>query len=128
MDQCVDSSFIYSIFWSIILVLAIAKLRSDNYMRPFLMELYSPPILLAFIIAMVFTYFFYESLPETERQTIGTLFSRLTNIIQKFICTFHTTFNILGLILPFITIYTFLEKNHPQIIRSAKNRIKDLFM
>lgn len=125
--ECIDSSFIYSIIWSMILILVIAKLRSDNYIRSFLMELYSPPILLAVIIAGIFTYFLYEPLPEPERQTISTLFNRLANIIQNFTCTFQTAFDVLSVTLPLITIYVFLDKNHPQIIRSIKNRIKDLF-
>lgn len=125
--ECIDSSFAYSIIWSALLVSAVAKLRSDNYMKPFLMELYSPPILLAAVIAGLATYFFYEPLPVPERQTISTLLARPTHFMQSLVCNFQTTFNVLGLILPFIAIYTFLDRHHPEVIQAAKDKINDLF-
>lgn len=125
--NCVDPYFGLSMIWSAIFVSLIAKLRSDNYMRPFLMELASPPILMAAVIAIVFTYFFYEPLPAPERQTIGTLLNRPAHMLQSLICNFQITFNVLGIVLPIITIYTFLDKNHPEVIQRLKEKVSERF-
>ena len=112
--------------WSGLLLLTIAKLRSDNYVKSFLVELYSPPIAMALVIALVFTYFLYEPLSTPERQTIATLINRPIYFMQSLICNFQTTFNVLGIILPFITIYTFIDTHHPEVIRALKEKISDL--
>jgi hypothetical protein len=109
------------------MVSLIAKLRSDNYMKPFLMEISNPPVLIAFIISLVFTYFLYEPLLAPERQTIATLLSKPAHIMQSLVCNFQITFNVLGIILPFITIYTFFDKHHPEVIRALKDKVNEFF-
>ncbi|CDT83651.1 membrane hypothetical protein [Vibrio coralliirubri] len=125
--ECVDTSFISSLIVPSVLILLIAKLRSDNHLRPFLTELYSPPILLSGILAIIFTFFFYEPLPAPETKTIGGLFSRPVHFIESLTCSFITMFNILSYILPVVTIYTFLENNNPELISSMKSKIRELF-
>lgn len=125
--ECVDPYFGLSMIWAAIFISLIAKLRSDNYMRPFLMELASPPILMAAVLAIAFTYFFYEPLPAPERQAISTFLNKPAHMLQSLICNFQVTFNILGVVLPIITIYTFLDKNHPEVVQGLKEKINELF-
>jgi hypothetical protein len=113
--------------WSALLVLIIAKLRSDNYMKPFLIELCSPPILLAFVISFLATCFFYEPLPLPERQTVTTLLARPTRFMQSLFCNFQIMLNILGLILPCVAIYSFVNRYHPEVMQAVKDKVNNFF-
>lgn len=125
--ECVDSTFTVSMMWSALFIFLIAKLRSDNHVKPLLMEMASPPILIALALALIVTYFFYEPLPSSERQTLSTLILRPMHLFQSLFCNFQTTFNVLSTILPFIALYSYTDKNHPEIIRAFKNKIRDFF-
>lgn len=96
-------------------------------MKPFLVELYSPPLLLAAVIAGIFTYLFYEPLPVPEEVGLAALVGRPAHFLQSLTCNFQTTFNVLGIILPFVTVYSFLDRHHPEVIRTAKDKINDIF-
>ncbi|MEG3755320.1 hypothetical protein [Psychromonas arctica] len=121
--QCIDSSFITSMIWSFFLVLAIAQLRCDGHIKSFLQELYGPPILMALVISGIFMFFTYESLPLPKTQTIGTLLNRPAHFIESLMCNFNTVFNVLGIILPFITIYSFLKEHYPDVLKDIKEKL-----
>ncbi|EMV9318937.1 TPA: hypothetical protein GRI57_23605 [Vibrio parahaemolyticus] len=121
--ECIDSSFVYSMCWSGILILLIAKINSKEHIKPFLNELYSPPILMAFVIAGIFTWITYEPLPLPQSQTVATFLNRVVHFIQSLACNFNTTFNVLGIILPFITVHAFLKEHYPEVLQAIKEKI-----
>lgn len=125
--ECIDSTFTFSMAWSAFLIFLIAKLRSDNHVKPLLMELASPPILMALVLALIVTYFFYEPLPSPERQTLSAFILRPVHLLQSLACNFQTTFNVLSTVLPFVVLYSYINNNHPEVIQSLKNKIRDFF-
>ena len=123
--ECIDSTFAFSMAWSAVLIFIIAKVRSDNHVKSLLMELASPPILMALLLALIVTYFFYEPLPSPERKTLSTFILRPVHLLQSLACNFQTTFNILSALLPFVALCSYINKHNPEVIQSLKYKIRD---
>jgi hypothetical protein len=121
--ECVDSSFIISIIWSSVLMLVIAQLRCEGKIKLFFKELYSPPILISFGISCIIMLCTYESLPAPKIQNIGAFLSRPAHFFESLLCNFNTTFNMLGIILPFMTVYSFLKEHYPEVLKNIKEKL-----
>lgn len=113
--------------WSAFLIWIIAKLRSDNYAKPLFTELANPPIAMAAVIAIAVTYFTFEPISTSGPKDIIALINGPIGVIKSLVCNFNTTLNVLSLVLPLITIYSFIDKNHPDIIINFKDKIREFF-
>ncbi|RCW19739.1 hypothetical protein DET53_1162 [Vibrio parahaemolyticus] len=125
--ECVETSFLYSLLWSAGLVSLIAKIRCESSFKPFLTELYSPPIVLSIVLSIAVTWFLYEPLPEPEVHTLATMLSKPANIMSSWQCNFISVFNVLGYILPVVTVLSFIHKNNPYFFSSLRTKVLNWF-
>lgn len=125
--ECINGSFLLSMFWSGVLMWGIVWLRCSVDTKPLLFDLVSPPVLLSVCFALVYSHFFYVSSAFDESIGLFSGVKSLEHFVSSLPCWFAFFMRALSKAIFVSALYTYMDCKHTDVMNEFKRSVSAFF-